>query len=208
MYEINVNNKDIAIKEKIFCNKCNVNTIHKCLASISKISRHDPYEAPTFYYYYETLICAGCETISFRSRYTHSEMLNIRLNNNPYDKYNDTIETQVYEDTYFPEHIKTNPKILESNTIPKLIKELYNETLSLVSKKMFRFAALGLRIIIEELSNQLGAREYNLKDKIDGLQKIGKISDSEKEVLVTLKEFGNDAAHKNFARNNSDFLYR
>lgn len=197
MYEIKVNSKEKAIKEKIFCNKCNVQTIHKCLSSISRISRNDPYEAPTFYYDYETLICAGCETISFRSRYTHSEMVDIRLNDNPYDKHNDTIETQVYEDTYFPEHRKTNPKILESNTIPKLIKELYSETLSLVSKKMFRFAALGLRIIIEELSKHLGAKEYNLKNKIEGLLKTNKISESEKEVLVTLKDFGNDAAHKN-----------
>ncbi|BDA80234.1 hypothetical protein LPTSP3_g31640 [Leptospira kobayashii] len=124
-------------------------------------------------------------------------MLNIRLNKNPNNYNDELIETQVYQDNYFPEHLKTNPKILDSTTIPKIIKELYTETLSLVSKKMFRFAALGLRIIIEEISKHFGAKKFNLQNKIDELHKENKISDSEKNVLETLKNFGDDAAHNN-----------
>jgi len=175
------------LSKKVFCNRCGTGTIHNALTAVRKEYVPDEeYGGPDFWTSYQIIQCNGCLDISF---------MEDRANSEHTEGFGDD-ERLVHEFSFYPEHLSMNRKIQEAKTIPSIIFELYRETIILVSKRMFRFAALGLRLLIEELAKDQGASRYHLDSKLKELLAASIISSDEKEVLEILKVYGDDAAHK------------
>lgn len=178
------------LKKKIFCNRCGIDTVHLVLSRVS--FTYIGKDEPTFWSDYCVIQCNNdCHAITFMETHNHSDNLS------GYDPDEGDVTIGEDEYIYYPERIILNKEIMESRTIPKVMKEIYYETISLVSKKMFRFAALGLRVIIEEFSKDKGAKTRDLSKKIKELRKLEIINDSDKNILFELKKFGDGAAHRN-----------
>jgi len=74
--------------EKVFCNECSKETLHKIICSTSKNGSH---EDVWWTHIYEVLECGGCEHVTFRKRYWFSEWQDPAPEAEP-----------LFRDTYFP----------------------------------------------------------------------------------------------------------
>jgi hypothetical protein len=150
-----------------------VETFHTELQSVRKIIQENPvYEDENILSYYQIeknsnfsiIKCSGCNNISMM-------IANSEVIDHKYYPSSDPLDDEYYPKTiwspieykYFPEHVKINKSIVDSPHIPEIIKNIYYEALSMVSRKMDQFAALGLRLIIEEIAKNKGATKYHLE---------------------------------------------
>jgi hypothetical protein len=80
--------------------------------------------------------------------------------------------------------------------IPKLIKEVYQQSLSAYAANATILAGIGLRATIEAVCTQLKVTGASLEKRIDALAKSGHISITDKRRLHAIRFLGNDAAHE------------
>ncbi len=78
---------------------------------------------------------------------------------------------------------------------PKLVRDVYRQSLDALKNQSNVLAGIGLRATIEAICNHQKVVGKNLEVRIDKLAKAGLISQSDADRLHAIRFLGNDAAH-------------
>jgi len=174
------------MSEKYFCNNCKGLRNHKELHSEKTRGDH----GDGFIQWmndYSIIQCLGCDEISFLEVYGDTEMVG-------YDEFGE--ENYYYNKTTYPYHLESGNELDSIEFIPKIIREIYRETISAFKSKSYILTAGGLRAIIEGICNHLKIKKGNLADRIDLLHKKGHLTLGESKRLHSIRFLGNDALHE------------
>jgi len=173
-----------------------MNTTQSNCRSCSKATNHDvlfetSHAADKAWYNelhtWQVLKCRGCDTVGFRYRF---------------DDYDDVTELASGDTrhavTYkrYPQSVAGHHPLDYQFAIPKLIKEVYQQSLSAYAANATILAGIGLRATIEAVCTQLKVTGASLEKRIDALAKSGHISITDKRRLHAIRFLGNDAAHE------------
>ena len=131
---------------------------------------------------YEIIQCAGCDTISFRRESSNSE---------DWEPDGTTAESQ----ELYPSRTKNRQLIDDTHLLPLNLSRIYQETVSALNNDQPILSGIGIRAIIETVSNEEKAAGNNLAQKIDGLVAKGLLTKDGAKILHKIRALGNDAAH-------------
>jgi len=136
---------------------------------------------------YKMLKCRGCKTPSFQkvifdigSAYPISDN-----------------EWEVPEEIFnYPRVLSGHNKLGDLWDVPKLVREIYTQSLNAIRDESNILAGIGLRATVEAICNNQTIQGRTLDKRIDGLAKTGLISQRDAERLHAIRFLGNDAAHE------------
>lgn len=201
-----------SLPEKVYCSKCNIHTNHKVIHKENIES-----ETPNDFYwdeYYFIAQCAGCDEINFVKIYTDEDM----------DRYS-TSPTNYYRLTTYPpqppldtsRHDILYDKRVFTN-VPDAIEKVYTEVCDAFNGKLYYLSTMGLRMLIESICKDLDIKQgtlltddflepkldengkeivsKSLHGKIFGLYEKRHITIPQLQVLIQIKNIGNQAAHE------------
>ncbi len=166
------------------CRSCNRSTKHEVLGKKSVETNPEHYHSETIFYFIE---CNGCETISFRKEDHDYESM---IQTGPND-YEHDIGVEV-----FPHYIEGHNSIESRFHIPRIVKNIYEESLIAIQEGAFTLAGLGLRATIEAICNERSITGKNLQVRINNMHRQGIASKSDIDRLHAIRFMGNDAAHE------------
>jgi hypothetical protein len=182
-------NKSQGEEYLIPCVKCHVETSHKVLLSTDMSGIYNPMGIE-YWEHHQIVQCQGCKSISFRKNFGSSEEGN--LIEQPDGSY----------EPIFPDHEEIYPSRIAGlgmiNNfwhLPSSVVGIYNETHAALSNKLPILAGIGIRTLIEALCKEKKAAGSNLKERIDSLVKMGTLTQPGSEILHTMRDIGNEAAH-------------
>ncbi|MBP7006252.1 DUF4145 domain-containing protein [Patescibacteria group bacterium] len=141
---------------------------------------------------YAILECRGCHDITFvKTFWLYDEFEHD-------DKGN--ITGYALQEELFPNRV-TGRKKLEchawaSDSLPKEIGPIYEETYQALCNKQAILCAAGLRILLERVCNDVKIDGRNLEEKINCLQKNGFCSAKDARLLHGARLFGNEVIHE------------
>lgn len=185
-FELNkTQNKDCIIP----CINCHVETSHKVLLSVDVRGSYEPTDYD-YWEYNQIVQCLGCKTISFRRITGNSE----DIDHIPEPDGSWNVEYNEHEEIY-PSRITGREIIDKSWYLPSSVLSIYKETHSALSNKLPILAGVGIRILIEAICREKNATGDNLKDKINSLVILGMLTQDGSEILHTMRDLGNEAAH-------------
>lgn len=131
--------------------------------------------------------CRGCSSTSFRK-----VVLDIE---SAYPVDDD--EWHIPEDIYcFPSVLKGHKELQDVWDLPKMVREIYTQSVQAIKDNSNILAGIGLRATIEAICNDRNISGKILDKRIDGLTKAGLISQADAERLHAIRFLGNDAAHE------------
>jgi len=164
------------------CRQCKTKTRHSELCK-SEDHGSDEY---SFYSCYAVVQCLGCETKSFRYHWKDIEQA--------YPISED--EWEVPESTEcYPQYDPSHVDLEEVYVVPKLVRSIYQESVTAVQAQALTLAGLGLRGTIEAVCNDKGVSGRDLEKRITKMAALGIISKSDADRLHAIRFLGNDAAH-------------
>ena len=166
------------------CRKCGRSTKHTVLYEKSITHDPDEYHCASVYLFLE---CNGCEAISFRKEFHDLEQY-YQVGPNEWEH---PIDVEI-----FPHFINGHNSIENTHEIPKIVNNIYQESISSIHEGAFTLAGLGLRSTIEAICNDKKIKGSNLKIRINNMNRSGIISKSDAERLHAIRFMGNDAAHE------------
>lgn len=152
------------------------------------------YRVDTFH---QVLRCKGCKTLSFRKVVVDYE------SSYPVDDGEWHVPKDIFD---FPRVLKGHKKLGDLWEIPKLVREIYTQSLHAVRDGSNILAGIGLRATVEAICNEQSIQGRTLDKRIDGLAKAGLISQRDAERLHAIRFLGNDAAHEIRASSESNLL--
>lgn len=179
---------------RISCIECKHETNHKVLvsANVNRTSEeHNEWDefinSFTEWEKYQVAQCLGCNSILFReeltndNHYPNSPVINIYPNP---------------EQRFSIEHIDLLPR--------NDIKSIYAETLKAINSNQPILAGIGIRTVLDAITQEQKTRGNDLKEKIDNLVDKGVITGHEAETLHKLRDIGNKATHATIAYSNDE----
>lgn len=160
----------------IYCSACG-NDTNQSILFLKKIKTPNSDHKEDFC----VIECKGCSTTSF----LHT--IHIPGTDPFYSVYPDN---EVYSSSYtfLPDE--------DTDELPKVIRELYDEVRESFTNDSAILAGIGLRTLVEAVCINQRIVGSNLQQKIKGLQQKGLISKSEEPILDKLRLIGNSSAHK------------
>lgn len=168
------------------CRKCDDETSHAILSEIY-VTDFIPGPDINIWENYYILQCNGCKSISF---YIDSK-------NSEDDYYNE--EKQCMMPTsyieYYPKSKKGIKELEDVYLLPFGIRNIYNETLSAIYNNLPILTGIGIRAIIEAVAKDHSINDKGIQLKINKLIEKGLITKESEDILLTVKEIGNSAAH-------------
>ena len=174
-------------KLSVRCNTCKRNTYHTVIRAVEYKSTLDaePEHVKEDGFWLngtaQIIVCDGCNTISFRDKYSFSE------------------DPGPNEDIYPPRETKTDLDELylrdEVYTVPRIVRTIYKETLLAIERENPTLAGIGIRAIIESVCNEKKAKGRSLNNKIDKLVEMSLLTKKGAEILHGIRLLGNEAAH-------------
>jgi len=164
------------------CSACDRDTKHDILFAVEE-SEYD-YRVDRIY---QVVQCCGCTTKSFRKVIAYIEEA-----------------FQVDEDEWeVPKDISSYPAVLKGHRAvpdiaraPRLVSDIYSQSLDAIKNQSNVLAGIGLRATIEAICNERKVTGKNLEVRIDKLAKAGFISQNDADRLHAIRFLGNDAAHE------------
>lgn len=184
----------------IYCNNCRTHTSHKTI--IKSTINVDCSNVPiSFVEKYRIVECAGCHTVRFTEQTLCSA------------------DEEFYESEKLVEpHTHIYP-ISEDGALsgrdlnalpfclPDGIKKIYNETFSAIKNKLFTISGIALRTLLDMICREknIGKKDDNLFHRIEimyGERHL--ITEDEKSILHTIRNWGNHSAHQGTRLNSSD----
>jgi hypothetical protein len=174
------------------CESCDRDTWHEVLHQHTE-SEYD-YRVDVFH---QMLRCKGCKTLSFRKVIVDYE------SSYPIDDDEWHVPKEVFD---YPRVLKGHRKLGDLWDIPKLVREIYTQSLHAVRDGSSILAGIGLRATVEAICNEQSIQGRTLDKRIDGLAKAGLISQRDAERLHAIRFLGNDAAHEIRASSESNLL--
>jgi hypothetical protein len=109
-----------------------------------------------------------------------------------YDSYNP--EGRISDEIHYPEFDENIVEIKDFYLVPKIVSQIYEETLAAIRTKSFILAGVGMRAIIEAICNDKSI-DGNLYDKINNMFNNGYIAKGNAKKLHGIRFLGNDAVH-------------
>lgn len=175
-------------KLTVRCNTCKRNTYHTVIRAVEyKLTLDaEPEHVKEVGLWLngiaQIIVCDGCNTISFRDKYSFSE------------------EPGPNEDIYPPRETKTDLDELylrdEVYNVPRIVRTIYKETFLAIERENPTLAGIGIRAIIESVCNEKKAKGRTLNNKIDKLVDMSLLTKKGAEILNGIRLLGNQAAHK------------
>ncbi len=165
------------------CRKCSSQTVHTVLCE--RLSGRED----GFYHdenTWQILQCNGCLSMGFRHLYEDFEV----GTENEEGELVPRTEVALY-----PRALR-NHRRLVTYLLPRLIRRVYEQTLSAYGEGAFVLASIGLRATIEAICGELKVVGTSLEKRIDKLFKEGHVSNADKKRLHAIRFLGNDAAHE------------
>ncbi len=135
---------------------------------------------------YQIVSCCGCDTVSFRRVQSNSEDYS-------YDEQGSWV-TDEYVDLYPPR--REGAELSFHHAIPNTVYAAYRETSQALAGDQPILAGIGMRLVVEMICHEAGARGGNLQDKIRSLVNLGVITQAGADLLDKARLFGNSAAHE------------
>lgn len=190
--------KSIGKKAKLtsYCSDCERDTNQVIVCGISNEETYPEYLEKNEFIdvtaknSFNVICCLGCDTYSFLRTTSYSNMLDD--NNKPlvlaFPYPDEEFESNEYAELFLQKK--------EVNTLPPIVKALYNEVAVAFEHRTSILAGMGLRSLIEALCLQRNITGNNLKVKIENLYKEGYISKNEMPILQRLREMGNTTVHQ------------
>jgi hypothetical protein len=161
-------------EDSVFCRKCKRYNDNKILVSAHIEVSNDGH---SYGYSSDQIIqCLGCKCISFRHQF------------HQYDIDPGTSET-IYPDP------KERLPIEGINTLKPYIQSIYKETLKTINNKQVILFGIGIRTILEAITQEQNTPGSDLREKIDNLVKKGVITQKDVGALHDLRRIGNEATH-------------
>lgn len=174
------------------CESCDRETWHEVLFQHTE-SEYE-YRIDTIH---QMLRCKGCRTLSFRTVVVDYE------SSYPVDDDEWHVPRDVFD---YPRVLKGHKKLDKLWDIPKLVRDIYTQSLHAVRDGSSILAGIGLRATVEAICNEQSIQGRTLDKRIDGLAKAGLISQRDAERLHAIRFLGNDAAHEIRASSESNLL--
>jgi hypothetical protein len=164
------------------CGSCDRDTKHEILFSVEE-SEYE-YRLDRIY---QVVQCCGCETKSFRKVVVDYE--------DAYQTGDD--EWDVPKDvSSFPAVLKGHQALPGIYRAPRLVREIYGQSLDAIKSQSNVLAGIGLRATMEAICNDRQVTGRSLEARIDKLAKLGFISQNDADRLHAIRFLGNDAAHE------------
>ena len=179
------------------CTNCRNNTSHRIHRSFPV---HTNYEESGIQIWDDYLIaqCLGCKSVSFVYESSCSEDCEINSTTGQSEI--------VVRRTLYPSRIEGRQTMPRLEAIPKKVLSIYRETYQAIGEKMPILAGVGIRAIIETITQEKEAVGYSLKNKIDSLASQGLITIDGSKILHNLRFLGNSAAHEAKAHTEEELL--
>lgn len=170
---------------KAYCTSCSNNTWHKIL----KDKTVYPPEYVDYNCKSEHLLveCSGCQNVSYVYEFHDMESYY-------QDDFGDVqydIETKQY-----PRSIRGHRLLKGLHAVPRLTKDVYNETIDAISVQSYTLASIGLRATIESICNDKDIKGKDLTSRIKKMTTAGLLSKKDADRLHSIRFLGNDAAHE------------
>lgn len=165
------------------CGSCDRDTKHKILFSV-EVSEYDEYRLDRIY---QVVECCGCETKSFRKVVAYYEH-EYQIDDNEWD-----VPENI---TNYPAVFKGHQALPGIHRVPKLVREIYAQSLEAIKNQSNVLAGIGLRATIEAICNERQVTGRTLEARIDKLARSGFISQNDADRLHAIRFLGNDAAHE------------
>jgi len=135
---------------------------------------------------YQIVECCGCGTKSFRKVVSHIEEA-YQIGENEWEVPQDI--------TTYPAILKGHKTLSEIHRAPKIVREIYTQSINAIKSGYNILAGIGLRATIEAICNERSVYGKNLEIRIDKLAKGGLVSQNDADRLHAIRFLGNDAAH-------------
>lgn len=163
------------------CRACGGDRQHKVISNHSIADQEGPSSVS-----YQIVECLGCTTIGFREEVHDVEA-------GWYDE-NDEYTYPIVVETY-PKFIADHQDLSGIYYVPKVVRQIYKQTLIAIQERAGILAGLGLRGIIEAICNDRKVSGSSLEARISKMASLGLISKKDAERLHAIRFLGNDAAH-------------
>lgn len=187
---------------KLECGECNRKTNHTVIKSYreSWCLKEDDYYGVNDY----TIIkCNGCDMVHFCKICSSSDDIE--------PVYDEKGEINItYPDRFlvYPLVLLKIEQKLNYRSIPKSVKEIYDETFIALESNLHKLSSVGIRTTLERICISEGvSKKIKLQYKIDKLYEIGVINDDMKNLLHKVRIFGNSEAHDGLIMSESDLSY-
>lgn len=177
-------NENVTKKVKVLCRVCRGVTKHKILTSSSEINNtlyHGNYTI-SWHNHHQIVECDGCEEISFRHEYYHSEETDAR------GRPTTTV-------SIFPYRNKDSLSTKNMPHIPYDLQGIYTETVNCFNYGSLVLCGAGCRAMVESFCIANDIVDGNLQSKIDSLHQKSIITEENANILHHLRFLGNDAIH-------------
>ncbi|MBB5882946.1 hypothetical protein GGR74_004188 [Xanthomonas arboricola] len=174
-------------KARYHCNICRGDTQHQILTQVnSDTSWSDGQNSIEWSSRLKTLICLGCECLSFVRETSSSEDWDV-------DNQGNVIHPSTVD--RYPERTE-RLSMSNSHLLPSKLSDIYEETLGAYNRNLTLLGAIGIRGIIETICRDRSAKGDKLFGKIDSLIPMGLLTSEHAKILHKLRSLGNTAAHE------------
>ncbi|UEP39978.1 DUF4145 domain-containing protein [Burkholderia sp. B21-005] len=180
-------------KIRNYCRSCNCSTNHEVCAEQSDTD-YDGYHAETKY---RIVRCLGCDTFSFRQEFHDYESL--------YQVGDDEWEHDTNISIY-PKSIEGHKEAEEVHSIPEVVRKIYQESLSAFKNNLYILTGIGFRATVEAICNERSVSGRDLSARINNLAKMGLLSQTDANLLHSIRFLGNDAAHEMTAASEKNLM--
>jgi Domain of unknown function (DUF4145) len=160
--------------ESVSCGECKGKKNHKIL-----VSAYYDEETPNFDSYctdHQVIQCLGCTHISFRRAV---------YDNNQYEPISEKI---------YPDPAQRLP-IEGVHLLNPYIQSIYQETLKTINNNQVILFGMGIRTILEAITQEQKTPGIDLNEKITNLVKQGAVAQRDVGALHDLRRIGNEATH-------------
>lgn len=171
----------------LFCNQCQRNTRHEYLADVSQKDSeiYAGFGSIDWSYTYQILQCRGCNNVTYHTEYWNSEDADVE-------------EGPFVQHTYYPP-MMSRPKPAWVQQLDSDIQLVLEEVYTSFYHSLRYLTAVGARTILDMMIVSKIGDIGTFQQKIDKLRNDGHITDKDKELIATLTETGNAAAHRGYA---------
>ena len=177
--------------ERIFCNSCKQETKHYVRARHTSLEHDEAADADDTQ---EMMIveCCGCEHLAFLKRVQLSEVGGIEID----PETGDAKMVPQWDDAIYPP--------VDYRTPPRWLEDLPDDTLRRISREVYKslqtespyLATFGSRTLLDRLMVLTVGDRGTFGKSLSALVDEGKISNHEREILGSVLEAGNAAAHR------------
>jgi len=179
---------------ELYCNNCAKETKHRLLANVKQAGDSSEVEEYGVFwdYFYQIFQCRGCEYATYRTRFYFSE-------------YQHDGMPPIYEDTYYPPR-RTHQKPQWYNQLSEGLQRVLDEVYGALYGNLKYLTAVGARTALDMMIVEVIGDIGNFQEKIDALENGGFITAQERELIETVTEAGNAAAHRGYVPEKDDLL--